>query len=126
MSSYNETRKNYYLSHKDEIAQKEKDKKRWKGDDSYYNTHKEEMREKARARYYTKKGLPVPERKTPRVIKISDDERKKRDERIIELLSELNTIAPGVINKRYLKKSDGLKAGTEEGIEEKVPDIPAE
>jgi len=81
------------------------------------------MREKARARYYTKRGLDVPERRTPRVI--SDDDRKKRDERIIELLSELNTIAPGVINKRYLKR-DGLKPGTEERIEQNTPDISPE
>jgi len=64
MSSYSNYHKKYYTEHKEEIAEKIKDKEYWK---NYYLKNKDLVKQKALARYYAKKeaNQPIPHPPNP-------------------------------------------------------------
>ena len=116
MSDYSKWGKKYYMDHREEILTSEKEKKRWL---DYYARNKEVISERNRARYYEKRGLPVPpkgskaattaaaraERKAKPVVD------KELVERFEKLVGELRDLAPHVVKKgRPSKPSASLKA----------------
>lgn len=56
MTSYTTRHRNYYETHKDEIKQKEQDKKRWL---NYYEQNKESVKARNLARYYQRKNTTM-------------------------------------------------------------------
>jgi len=98
MNDYTRWGKAYYETHKDEILAKEKENKRWL---QYYEKNKETVKEKARQRYYTSRGLPVPQRKKQReTVPHIDDDAKRRVDEIIE---ELRTLIPQALKPKKSK-----------------------
>jgi len=100
MGDYERYGRKYYEAHKAEILAKEKEKGRWK---EYYEKNREEIAERNRVRYYTKKGLPVPEKQTrqPKPPKPTDVTVKRFE----ELVSELRTIAPQIVKAKRTRRA---------------------
>ena len=78
----------------------EADLPRWK---RYYDANRERVKERNRARYYTKKGLEVPPRKTPRVPAPKPEIGAENVKRIEELIEELRGLIPSAMRKSKYK-----------------------
>ena len=115
MSKYMKTGKAYYEAHKEQLLADEKDKKRWL---SYYDRNKEAVKERNRARYYTKRGLPVPPPKvkkepleTPEKPPVPVIPEKTLEmKRLEELVVELRDLLPEVVKKKARPRHDRVVA----------------
>lgn len=104
--SYASPAQKYYQANKDEILQKEKEKKRWL---DYYERNKEAVRKRNLERYYKKKESIAPP-PPPDTTKL---------ERLDAILAELKELVPSLVKTRRRKNSPVSVAPT-------TPSIPPE
>jgi hypothetical protein len=89
---YPNSAQKYYQANKDEILEKEKEKKRWL---DYYERNKEAVRKRNLERYYKKKQATAPA-PPPDDAKI---------ERLNAILAELKELVPSLVKIRRRKNS---------------------
>ena len=112
----------YYAKHKDRLQKEKKDKKEWL---KYYEEHRETVKQKARARYYKKKGMEVPPPKEKQVVAnvveviehiepveapVAGSGIDEKSKRLAELIAELRELVPEVVKpkrKKYRRFVDG-------------------
>jgi hypothetical protein len=114
----------YYQSHRSDILAAEKEKKRWV---DYYQKNKEAIAERNRQRYYTRKGMAVPEKGTARGSKPGRPPAPDNAlvERFEALVAELRELAPQVVKPKKVKRAKKAPEPTEaKEVKEEVPEEP--